>query len=181
MLMYFFACLFWISPRVWLNSGFWCCVTLIAEEYRDARVSNRREKALNQRTAGSGSLKKLKESTGCMHVVTKKIRSLDRFFDFKNQGIWEPKGKWKYTRFDIRHVSVAGTQRKGKGLPTRLTDVFRDVYHVLNPESELHAYGFQPSCITTIGIISSFWSWSWNKNLEPLPQSNLLVEASSGR
>ncbi len=27
-LMYIFACLFWISPHVWPNSGFWCCVFL---------------------------------------------------------------------------------------------------------------------------------------------------------
>ncbi len=26
MLMYFFAGFFWISPCVWPNSGFWCCV-----------------------------------------------------------------------------------------------------------------------------------------------------------
>jgi len=97
----------------------------------------------------------------------KELTKKNRFFDFfgENQGyipkliIWkilEPMGKWIYTRFDSRHVSVAGTQRKEKGLPTRLTDLLRDVYHVLNPESELHAYGFQPSCITTIGIISIF-------------------------
>jgi hypothetical protein len=28
MLMYFFAGFFWISPCVWPNSGFWCCVFL---------------------------------------------------------------------------------------------------------------------------------------------------------
>jgi hypothetical protein len=28
MVMYFFAGFFWISPCVWPNSGFWCCVFL---------------------------------------------------------------------------------------------------------------------------------------------------------
>jgi len=66
MLMYFFAGFWKISPCVWLNSGFWCCVFLSQTKRERARVLATNAK--NQFDLDTGNFFSLFLSfVGCQH------------------------------------------------------------------------------------------------------------------